>query len=119
MVIDTWSRALGGVSDKDTAEQSSVIEWIDVMRERHGTSTLAIAHPNKSTFGGNRPTLRGSYVPFEAADAVWLLDDNQGLDLVCEKMKDAVAPRPMPVHLRSIRDSLVMEPTLMHLDWED
>ena len=25
MVIDTWSRALGGVSDKDTAEQSSVI----------------------------------------------------------------------------------------------
>lgn len=111
IVLDTWSRCIGGKDENDHAAVSGAIGVVDRAREAYGTSTLVIHHTNAA---GERP--RGHSAIGGALEALWFVRaDTEMPDayhLACQKMKDAGLPPGRVGRITKQGDSAVAYPSV-------
>lgn len=116
LVIDTWHRSLRGGSDSSDGDAGDAIGVLDDIRNEYGTSSLVIHHPRKPGRDETHPPARGSGALVGDSDCVWSARDNEyGLTLFNEKMKDDENMPSARVQLRKSGSSVVASPTSLDL----
>jgi RecA-family ATPase len=106
VVIDTYSRCLGGENENDTGTAERFLAAYDKLRHKYDCTLLFIHHSDKY---GNVP--RGAYAFMAAMEAQYrvLREDNAMTAVVsCRKMKDAERPETITVLAEQVEDSLVL-----------
>jgi hypothetical protein len=85
VVIDTLARCTQGAKENDSDGIGEALAAVDRIREVLGAGVLLLAHPSRE--GGDSP--RGHSSQDGAADAVWVLKDQDGARVLsCAKLKD-------------------------------
>lgn len=85
VILDTFPRCTQGIAENDPEGMGRALEAADEIRERLGAGVLLVTHPSRD--GGDMP--RGHSSQEGAADAIWVLKDNDGERVLsCAKLKD-------------------------------
>jgi RecA-family ATPase len=106
IVIDTYSRCLGGENENDTGTAERFLAAYDKLRHKYDATLLFLHHSDKY---GNVP--RGAYAFMAAMEAQYHIlreENSMSITLRAGKMKDAERPETITVLAEQVEDSLVL-----------
>lgn len=109
IVVDTYSRCLGGENENDTGTAERFLSAYDRLRHKWDATLLFIHHSDKY---GNVP--RGAYAFMAAMDTQYQVMREEGsmtCRLIPKKMKDAEHPSALTLIAKPVKESLVLERT--------
>jgi hypothetical protein len=101
IVWDTLSRTFIGGDENSSKDMASYVAAIDRVKETVGGTAIVQHHTGHSTTDRER----GSSVLGGAADTICALRDEDGLQLTCEKQKDAQEFTPIPLSLYVMQEA--------------
>lgn len=96
IVWDTLSRTFVGGDENSSKDMATYVAAIDRVKEAVGGTAIVQHHSGHGTVERER----GSSVLGAAADTIVALKDDDGLQLTCEKQKDASEFSPISLHLQ-------------------
>lgn len=104
VVIDTYSRIMGGLDENSAQDASRAIEHAEAIKQRYNCAVLIIHHSAKGS-----DSERGSTALRGGVDTVIHCRTDMGsVQLSCVKQKDAEEPKPLWFRPQSVANSLVL-----------
>ena len=99
VVFDTLNRNFGSGDENSTSDMSAVIQSLDLIRSKCGSSIMVVHHTGHTAAG----RARGSSAFYAALDTEFLIEKSDGLATVTmTKSKDAPAVLPETFELRTV-----------------
>lgn len=105
IVLDTLARCFLGGEENSAKDMGIAVAAVDHLRKKTGATVLLVHHTRKA---GDEE--RGSIALRGGMDTMMSLkEEDDGVVLACEKQKDGPPFRPIPVQLRAMGDSMVVD----------
>lgn len=106
LVIDTLARSMAGADENSSKDMGLAINGLDFLRRDVNCAALVVHHS-----GVEKTRPRGSTALFGAADTIIRIDgEDETVDVICEKQKEARPFRRVALELRETDGSCVLVP---------
>jgi AAA domain len=105
--LDTLARCSLGADENSAKDMGTVVAALDQIRDITGAAVAPVHHAGKDSTKG----ARGSSALLGAADAVYEITGSDGVvTMRCTAMKDAEAPPSLTFKMRTIEQSVALDP---------